>query len=240
MAATTSEINSSKRAAALAPASLVGGIGGLVFVATVIAQNAIRGLTGPALNASAASVTQFYASHRASTFVLACLYPLGAAGLAAFAGTLGSRLAASGPSRAPALAGVLGAAGIFATYTMTIATDLALAGYVHRGGPEPGVVSALWVTHNTVFGVLLVSIAVALAGLSAAAAACGLVAKPWKAVGAVGALALAVTGAATPALVDGSRLIGLGLAGFLGWIAFVVAAALALLRRPVASDRPVA
>lgn len=163
---------------------------------------------------------------------LAALFPLGAAGLAVFAGALGSRLA--GPvSRAPALAGVLGVAGIFATYTMVIATDVALAGYVHLGGADASVITALWVTHNAVFGVLLVAIAVALTWLSAAAAAARLVAPVWKVLGALGGLALAACGAATPALIDGSPVLALGLAGFLIWIAFVVTAAIALIRRPV-------
>jgi hypothetical protein len=232
---TTSEIISPERQARLAPPHLVGGIGGLVFAATVIAQNIIRGFHGPARDASATTVIHFYATHRTTTLVLAALFPLGAAGLAAFLGALGSRLGTS-RSRVPALAGILGAAGIFATFTMMIATETALAGYIHRGSPDPGVVSALWVTHNAVFGVLLVSIAVALAGLSTAASTSGLVARIWKPAGAAGAIALLITGAATPALVDGSGIIGLGLIGFLGWIAFVTAAAIALLRRPSAND----
>lgn len=214
----------------LAPSHVVGGIGGLVFVATVIVQNAIRGLAAPSAGASTASVTHFYATGRTSALVLAALFPLGAAGLAAFVGTLISRL--PGSTRPATLAGFLGAAGIFATYTMLIGTDIALLDYVHRGSPNAGIVSALWVLHNTVFGILLVSIAVALAGFTAAASASGMVRPAWKPVGALGALALAVAGAATPALVDGSRIIGLGLLGFLCWVGFVITAAVKLLRHP--------
>jgi hypothetical protein len=217
------------RRADLVPSHLVGGVGGLVFISTVIVQNAIRA-SAPGDGASAATVIHFYATSRTATFVLAALLPLGAAGLAAFVGTLCSRLWKHG-SRASVLAGMLGAAGIFAMYSMLVATDLGLAGYVHRGGAEAGVVSALWVTHNTVFGVLLVAIAVALAGLSASAAAAGFVAGPWKQIGALGALALAVTGAATPALVDGSKIIALGLVGFLTWLTFVATCSVTLVRR---------
>lgn len=231
---TTAGIRQERRAALL-PAHLVGGVGGLVFVATVVAQNAIRGLAGPAQAASAATVTHFYATHRASTLALAALYPIGALGLASFVGAVGTRLGTA-RFRAPTLAGILGAAGIFATFTMMVATDVALAGYVHRGGSDAGVVSALWTTHNAVFGVLLVSIAVALAGLSAAASSSGLVGRVWKPIGTLGAVALLVTGAATPAVIDGSSVLGLGLIGFLGWLAFVVAAAIALLRQPAPED----
>jgi hypothetical protein len=114
---------------------------------------------------------------------------------------------------------------------MLVATDVALSAYVHRGGADPGVVGAMWVTHNAVFGVLLVAIAVALAGLSASAAASGLLGRRWLLAGALGALVLAVTGAAAPVLVDGSRIIGLGLVGFLTWLAFVATCSVAMLRR---------
>lgn len=218
------------RRTSIAPTHLLGGIGGLVFIATVVVQNAIRA-SAPGDSASAAEVIHFYTTNRASTLVLAPLFPLGAAGLATFIGTLSSRLSAPA-TRAPMLAGMLGAAGIFATYTMLVATDVALAGYVHRGASDHAVVTALWMTHNTVFGVLLVGIAVALAGLSAAAAAAGFVAPAWKQAGALGALALAITGAATPALIDGSPILALGLAGFLTWLVFVATSAITLVRRP--------
>jgi hypothetical protein len=226
--AATAEVMSQRRVV-LAPAHRVGGVGGLVFVLTVVVQNGIR-VSAPIGNASATDVVRYYATHRPATFVLAALFPLGAAGLAAFVGTMCSQLTAE-PTRAPALAGMLGAAGIFATYTMLVATDLALADYVHDGGREAGVVSALWIVHNTVFGVLLVSIAVTLAGLTAAATAAGRVAPAWRSFGALGALALAVAGAATPALADGSRILVLGLAGFLTWVAFVAISAFTLVRR---------
>jgi hypothetical protein len=218
------------RRATIAPAHLAGGIGGLVFIATVAIQNGIR-LSAPGDGASAATVVHFYATTRTSTTVLGALFPIGAIGLAAFIGSLGSRLVSSS-GRAPALAGLLGAAGIFASYSMLMATDIALSAYVHRGSADPAVVNGLWVTHNTVFGVLLVAIAVALAGLSVSAAAAGFLAARWKQAGTVGALALAVTGAAAPALVDGSRIIGLGLVGFLVWLAFVATASVTMLRRP--------
>jgi hypothetical protein len=221
--------------ATIAPAHLVGGIGGVVFIATVAIQNGIR-LSAPGDAASAASVIHFYATTRTSTTMLAALFPIGAAGLAAFIGALGSRLFASG-GRAPALAGLLGAAGIFASYSMLVATDVTLSAYVHRGEANAGVVSALWVTHNAVFGVLLVAIAVALAGLSTSAAAAGLLARQWKQIGTMGALALAATGAAAPALLDGNRIIALGLVGFLTWLAFIATCSITMLRRPHRPDR---
>lgn len=214
----------------LAPASVVGGVGGLVFVVTVVVQNVLRAVDLPANNASATSVSAYYAAHHVTSIFLAALYPLGAVGLAAFVGALLSKLL-SPAVRAPALAGALGAAGIIATYTMTLASDTALAQYVHRGHPAADVVSAMWITHNAIFGVLLVSIGVALAGLSAACAGAGLLPTSWKRFGLLGAVALLVAGGCTPALVDGSKVIVVGLVGFISWLLFVASAATALLRR---------
>lgn len=214
----------------LVPGDLVGGVGGLAFVASVVAQNVLRSVHLPANNASAATVSAYYASHHSTSLALAALYPVGAIGLAAFLGALLSRLW-SPTVRAAALAGAFGGTGIIAMFTMTLATDTALAEYVHRGQHAAGVVSAMWITHNAIFGLLLVSIGVALAGLSAATATAGLVPAAWKKVGLIAAAALVVTGACNPALVGGSKLLYLGLAGFIAWVLFVTSAAVALLRQ---------
>ncbi len=224
------------RPVALAPARIVGGIGGLVFVASVVAQNVIRAAGMPANDASVHRIIDFYGSHRASTFALAALFAVGAGGLAAFAGALVSRLAVS-PVRGAALAGAIGVTGVFAVYSTMLATDLALSGYVHRGSPIPGVVSAMWILHNAVFGVLLVAIGVALAGLSAAAAGDGLVAGFWKPIGLLGALLSGIAGAATPAIIDGSPVMVVGLIGFLAWLAFVATTAISMLRDQRAPQR---
>jgi hypothetical protein len=221
----------------LAPARIVGGVGGLVFVASVVAQNLIRAAGMPANDAPTDRIIDFYAGHRGSTLALAALFAVGAAGIAAFAGALLARLTAS-RVRGPALAGAIGVAGVFATYSMLLASDLALSGYVHRGAPAPGVVSAMWILHNAVFGVLLVALGVALAGLSAAAAADGVVAGAWKPVGLLGAVLLGIAGAATPAIIDGSPVMVVGLVGFLTWLAFVATTAISMLRAPNASASP--
>jgi len=213
------------------PSRLIGGIGGLAFAATVLAQNVLRkGVPGN--DASAEQVIAHYADHRSLTVALAVLFPIGALGLAAFVGSLLDRVA-HGRSRAAALAGAFGAAGILATFTVLAAVDLAISGYVHRGVPDPDVVSGLWVLHGAVFGVLLASIGTALAGLSAAAAGRALVPGWWRGLGAAGAGALLVGAATAPAIVDGSRTMAIGAAGFVVWVGFVVSAAVGLLRRPV-------
>ncbi len=218
-----------RRARTLADAGLVGGIGGLVFVASVIVQNALRA-GFPPNDASGARVAAYYDAHRGTSLALAVLFPIGALGLAAFLGALLARLG-RGDHRAAALAGAFGAAGIIGTYTMLIATDLAIAGYVHRGSPSPEVVDGLWVVHNAIFGVLLASIGVALAGFSAAAAASAMLPDWWKALGLLGAVLLLVAAATTPTILDAGPSLFIGLAGFLVWIVFVTLGSVALLRR---------
>lgn len=216
-------------AASLVPAELVGGIGGLVFVVTVVAQNIVRANSLPADDASATKVIGYYAGHLGTTELLAGLYVLGAVGLMCWLGALLSRLVAEA-ERASAIAGGFAASGIVAMFTMTVASDVALAEYVHRGAPSAGAVSVLWVLHNSVFGLLLVSIGIALATLSAAAAAAGVVGSAWKRVGPLGGIVLAVAGGCTPILVGGSKVLVVGLVGFVVWLLFVASTAVALLR----------
>ncbi len=224
------DASSTRRESRLAPAHLIGGVGGLVFAASVVAQNGIRA-SFPGADASAQKVIDFYGAHRGATLVLAALYPVGAIGLAAFAGGLLSRLR-SRAARGPAFAGAIGLAGVFAIFTATVASDLAVAGYVHRGSAAADTVTGLWVLHNAIFGVLTASIGVALAGLTAASVAEGLIGAAWKPAGLLGGIALCVSAAFTPAILDGSGMIAIGLAGFVVWLAFVVVVSVALLRTP--------
>lgn len=218
--------------ATLAPSRRVGGIGGIVFVVAVIAQNVIRS-SMPAMDASTRDVIAFYGSHRGAGFVLAVLFPIGALGLAAFAGGMYPLLGTT-ETRGPATAGFVGLTGVVALFATTHATDMALASYIHRGTPDPGAVSVLWSLHNAVFAALLVVLGVALAGTSAAASGAGLVGRRWKEVGGLGGLALLATGAAGPSLLDGSPVMALGLIGFVVWLVFLTVASVGLLREPSA------
>ncbi len=49
---------------------------------------------------------------------------------------------------------------------MLTAFDVAIAGYIHRGAADVAVVDGMWVIHNAIFGFLLASIGIALAGLT--------------------------------------------------------------------------
>ena len=86
-----------ERAAKVRP-GLLGGIGGLVFVGAVIAQNAIR--SGFPLNdAATEEVMQYYADHRSATIALSVLFPIGLVGLATFLGTVVAACRSRGRAR---------------------------------------------------------------------------------------------------------------------------------------------
>jgi hypothetical protein len=207
---------------------LLGGIGGLVFVGAVIAQNAIR--SGfPMNDASTEEVVRYYADHRSATVALSVLFPIGLVGLVTFLGTVVSRVA-RGTGRAAAFAGAFGAAAIIAIFTLVTSADVAIAAYIHRGAADPSVVEGLWVLHNAVFGFLMAAIGIALAGLTTAAAKTGLLSQRWAVAGPIGAALTVAAAATTPAMVAGSPTFFIGAAGFLVWIAFVVRTAIALLR----------
>jgi hypothetical protein len=208
----------------------MGGVGGLAFAVSVVVQNALRaGL--PANDAPIGRVLDYYTAHRGVLVALDALFPLGALGLCAFIGALVSR-ALRGPGRSAAIGGTLGAAGIVATFTSLVAVDTTIGSLVRRGEPDAGVVGGMWTLHAAVFGVLLASIAVALAGLSASAVAAGLLRRWWLPLGAAGALVLLVASAATPSIVDGGFMMAVGGIGFLVWVLFVVWTSVALLRDP--------
>ena len=214
----------------LAVSARVGAVGGLVFTASILAQNLLRA-SAPANDASPADIIRYYADHRATALALAVLFPIGAVGITAFVASLVAR--ARGAARMPAVLGGLAAAALIAMFGIVSATELALSAYVHRGSPDPSVVSGLWLTHMSVFGMNLVFIGIALASLTAACVRMGLLSRAWKTAGLAGAAALGVGAACTPAILDASPIFGLAVAGFLVWGAFVVVASISMLRKAV-------
>ena len=206
----------------------LGGVGGLVFIGSILAQNLLRA-SAPTNDASPEKIISYYADHRAVTLALAALFPFGAAGIATFVGSLVAR--ARGSARTPAIVGGLSAAALVAMFAIVTATELAISTYVHRGAPDPSVVSALWLTHMSVFCVDLTFIAITLVGLTTACVKMGVVRPVWQKAGLVGAAALGVGAACTPAILNASPVFGLALGGFLIWGVFVVSASISMLRR---------
>jgi hypothetical protein len=209
-------------------ASLVGGLGGLAFAASVVIQNVLRA-SFPANDASPNEVISYYADHHGVTIALAILYPIGAVGLASFIAGYLSRVA-KGVARLPAIAGLVGTVSILSTFTMLVALDTAISGYVHAGSADPSVVGGLWVLHNAVFGVLLTSIGIALTGFTLAGVASGLLGRSWRLAGPAGGALLVGAAMTTPAIIAGSPTMFIGVAGFAVWLAFVATSAVKMLR----------
>ena len=210
----------------------LGGVGGLVFASSVIIQNALRSKF-PTNDADAAKVIRYYADHRSVTLALAVLMPIGLVGLTVFLGAVVARIV-RGAGRRAAITGAFGAAGIIATFTILTAFDLAIAGYIHRGAADVAVVDGMWVVHNAVFGLLLAAIGIALAGLTRASAASGLLSPRWKRAGLAGGVLLLAGATTTPGIIDGSPTMFIGVAGFLVWVAFIIRTSVALIRQPQA------
>ena len=144
------------------------GVGALAFVAVVVLQNVLRGGSAPANGASSDEVLTHYADHRSITFVLIATFVLGGTALAVFIGGAMRRLIAGGRP-GWAITGLIGATGVMALFAVMVGVEQALSVVASGDAPDLGAVQALWALHNSVFSVLMLSIGLALLGLSAPA-----------------------------------------------------------------------
>lgn len=208
------------------------GIGGLVFAATLLAQNLIRA-SGPGFGAGPAQVTAYFLNHRAAVLVPLGLFPAEMLALFAFVAAVWAR-ADREESRWQAGLGTLGVATIAALFAIVNITEIVLAAKAGQLAASPAVVQALWAVHAAAFGLDLAAIAVALLGLSHAAASMRLI-PAWLTVAAwPGAACLLTAAVFTVALANGGPWGAVGLAGFIIWLLFVITASVSLLR-----DRPI-
>lgn len=209
----------------------VAGLGAMVFVVTVIAQNLIRGASAPGNGATNAEVLSHYADHEAITFVLLSTYVVGGIGLAVFLGGAMRRLLGSA-RRGWALTGLVGATCVMAIFSVVVAGEQALTVAAHQDHPDVGAVGALWALHDSVFTVLDLSIAVALLGLSKAGVADGMTPPAFGRLAPVGAVLLLVGTLAGPAIAEGHAMVLFGVTGlgFLVWLAFLFGTGIRLVR----------
>jgi hypothetical protein len=134
-------------------------------------------------------------------------------------------------SRWWASVGALGAASIAALFAIVNITEIVLTAKATQLAASPDLVQVVWALHAAAFGLDLAAIAVALIGLSRAAASVGIL-PSWMAVVAVpGAACLFLPAVFTVAMSNGSPWFRLGIIGFIVWIAFVVISSISLLRR---------
>jgi hypothetical protein len=206
------------------------GVGALTFAGVVVLQNVLRGSEAPANDASARQVLDYYADHRAMTFVLVATFVLSGLGMAAFIGGSLRHLASGG--RGWATMGAVGATGIMALFSVVVGVEEALSVAADRLHPNAGAVEALWILHNSVFSVLDLFIAIALFGLARAGVAAGVTPRAFAWLAPIGTALLLVAAVAGPAIAAGEMvaLFGVGVVGFVIWLAFLAATGVRLVR----------
>jgi hypothetical protein len=118
-----------------------------------------------------------------------------------------------------------------ALFSTLVACEVALLSVAARSDVDSQTLVVLWILHNAVFGVLTLSIGIALLGLSQAAVRSRLIHASFKPIGVVGACLLAFNTAVAPLIVAStSPLMAVGLVGFACWVAFVIVTAYKLVR----------
>ena len=207
------------------------GVGAMTFASVVVLQNVLRGSSAPANGDADESVLAHYADHRALTFVLIATFVVSGFGLALFVGGAMRRLVAS-DRPAWAYAGLFGATGIMALFTIVVGAEQALSVIGTQDHPDLGAVSALFALHNSIFAVLDLSIAVALVGLSRAGVAAGITPPVFERLAPIGSAMLLVGALAGPAIAAGDAMPLFGIAGlgFVIWLAFMFTTGLRLVR----------
>lgn len=219
------------------PATRWAGLGGLVFLVLIVVQNLLSAIAEPADTASAGQILAFAHHDAWSVELLFVTYVVGFPALFAFAAGL-SRLAARRNPRA-ALPGRIGQYSVVAVavlFGLINVLQVTLVAARPELAGDPALVRSLWTLHNAVFTLNLVAVGGALFGLGRAAAISGIVPTWMRPVSLAGSLALAVSAMPIVAEVHGSKLLGLGLAGFVCWLVFLAVAGTRLLRAPLSEE----
>lgn len=231
-AGTVTGHHSGTRARAVVRGDFLAGIAGLLFAVTLLAQNIIRA-SGPGFGAAPGQVADYFMDHRAAALVPLGMFPVEMIALFAFVAGVWTK-ADREHGQWWASMGALAAATIAALFALVNITEIVLAAKAAQLAASPTVVQALWALRGAAFGLDLAAIAVALIGLSRAAASVQLVPR-WLTIAAWPASAcLLVAATFTVALTNGGPWIAVGLIGFVVWLIFVITASLSLLRsRPI-------
>jgi hypothetical protein len=229
MATTTATQQPTRTRKRTTNAQVGAGVGGMVFVATLVVQNVLRS-KAPGFGAAPAPVAAYFAHNRAAVLIPLGLFPLGMVALTAF--VAGVWTVTDPDHKQWAHLGALGATAIMALFAVVNISEIALAAKASALAASPAVVQALWAIHAGAFGLDLAAIAVTLIGLSRAARSSRLI-GPWAAAAALpGAACFLIAATFTVALANGGPWIAVGLIGFIAWLIFVIDASINLLRHP--------
>ncbi|QZY28750.1 hypothetical protein [Nocardioides coralli] len=204
-----------------------GGAAGLFFAASVIVQNLVRGTDAPAVGASAEEVQSWAAGATVSTALVTVLVALNLVALGLFVGAVVQE--AWGRRPALAVAGLFGVAGLMAMFLVTALVPVVVV--ARAADLEDGVLVGLMAVHDAAFSFSHPALGLALAALGLAGVAAGITPRAFAVLAPLGGALLVLAGAAAYWVVGGSPLLVAALAGFLLWVAFLVATGLRLVRR---------
>ncbi|MBV8714284.1 MAG: hypothetical protein JOZ65_04375 [Chloroflexi bacterium] len=209
-------------------ATSAGGIGGLVFVGALLMQNVLRA-TAPGFDATPAEVVPYFSRAGAAAVVPLVFFPFEMPAVFLFVASIWTH-AHSLPTRWWASVGVLGATSIAALFGIVNIMEIVLVWNADRFATDSAVVQAVWSLRTAAFCLDLAAIAVALIGLSRAAAPMGLIHR-WTAAACLpGATCLLIASALSIALQSNPIWLGIGLIGFVVWLVFVANASVSLMR----------
>jgi hypothetical protein len=211
------------------------GVGGLVFLVLVVAQNLLKAATNPPNSATAAQVLRFAHDQAWTVHLLVVTYVLGFPALFLFASGLSRRCAQLAP--ASEVWGRLGRSSVVVIavlFGLINVLQVVLVAARTQVAHDPALVSTLWTLHDAVFTLNLLAVGGALLGLGRAAALAGLVPRRIGSASVAGAVLLAAAAVPAVAEVHGSNILVLGLLGFLCWLVLLAAASVRLLQGVVA------
>jgi hypothetical protein len=221
-------IGQQSRTQAAEPATYhrLAGAGGLIFAASLIADNLIR---AKAPGAAPAQVTAYFLHNRAAALIPLGLFPATMLAFFVFVAAVWAR-ADRAEDRWWASAGVLGAATIAALFSIVNITEIVITAKAGQLAASPAVAQTLWALHAAAFGLDFAAIGATLIALTRAAASTRLIPAWLAALAWPGAACLIVASVFTVALVNGGPWLAVGLVGFIVWLVFVVIASISLLR----------
>lgn len=202
------------------------GLAGIVFALGVIAQGVLRHAFEPSGDVSAEVLRGYFVEHVWVVGVLDAAVAINTVFLMLFVASVYHRTV--GKSGIWARLGLLGAAGVLAYFPLTMAIETTMTVGAKL---SDNALLLLWELDSAVFIRAVLTVGAALLGLSLASVRAGLVPRVFVWIGPLCGALMVVTGAAAVPVAHGSPLVQLGMVGFLGWLAFLVAAGIGLMRR---------
>jgi hypothetical protein len=218
---------------------LLAGLGGLIFLALLVVQNVLKLATNPADSASAGQILHFAHVQAWTVHLLVVTNVIGFPALLAFAAGLSRRCAELAPaSEVWGSVGRMSAVVVAVLFGLVNILQVLLVAQRADLANDPALVRAVWTLHNTVFTMNLLAVGGALLGLGRAATLARLVPTWMGPVSVIGSILLAAAATPVVAEVHGSRLLALGLVGFVCWLALLATASIRLVRdrSPRSSD----